>query len=210
MNLPMETYAFEGRYQEWCSIVSSESSLPLPNFDCIDFTHAEYRSSSLSANSFSNSLGILVVNGILIELKYPVLSSKRMDPSRSLPTCTVLTKPLPSGPRRHPNESRSSNACCLVIGQSWSAQARITLIASLWSNILITLPSEPLCSVAREGWMLLLGDDILFIVSFLGFLPLFSPTMKLLEDVAQVLVGDVGVDLCGADVAVAEHALDTA
>ena len=34
--------------------------------------------------------------------------------------------------------------------------------------------------------------------------------MKLLEDVAQVLVGDVGVDLCGADVAVAEHALDTA
>ena len=41
-------------------------------------------------------------------------------------------------------------------------------------------------------------------------LPLFSPAMKLLEDVAQVLVGDVGVDLCGADVAVAEHALDTA
>ena len=32
--------------------------------------------------------------------------------------------------------------------------------------------------------------------------------MKLLEDVAQVLVGDVGVDLCGADVAVAEHALN--
>ena len=58
--------------------------------------------------------------------------------------------------------------------------------------------------------MLLLGDDILFIVSFLGFLPLFSPAMKLLEDVAQVLVGDVGVDLCGADVAVAQHALDTA
>ena len=58
--------------------------------------------------------------------------------------------------------------------------------------------------------MLLLGDDILFIVSFLGFLPLFSPTMKLLEDVAQVLVGDVGVDLCGADVAVAQHALDAA
>ena len=41
-------------------------------------------------------------------------------------------------------------------------------------------------------------------------LSLFSPTMKLLEDVAQVLVGDVGVDLCSADVAVAEHALDTA
>ena len=58
--------------------------------------------------------------------------------------------------------------------------------------------------------MLLLGDDILFIVSFLGLLPLFSPAMKLLEDVAQVLVGDVGVDLCGADVAVAEHTLDTA
>ena len=58
--------------------------------------------------------------------------------------------------------------------------------------------------------MLLLGDDILFIVSFLGLLPLFSPTMKLLEDVAQVLVGDVGVDLRGADVAVAEHALNTA
>ena len=58
--------------------------------------------------------------------------------------------------------------------------------------------------------MLLLDDDMLFIVSFLGFLPLFSPTMKLLEDIAQVLVGDVGVDLCGADVAVAEHTLDTA
>ena len=42
------------------------------------------------------------------------------------------------------------------------------------------------------------------------FLPLFSPAMKLLEDVAQVLVGDVGVDLCGADIAVAEHTLDTA
>ena len=41
-------------------------------------------------------------------------------------------------------------------------------------------------------------------------LSLFSPTMKLLEDVAQVLVGDVGVDLRGADVTVAEHALDTA
>ena len=41
-------------------------------------------------------------------------------------------------------------------------------------------------------------------------LPLFSPTMKLLEDVAQVLVGDVGVDLCGADIAVAQHALDAA
>ena len=41
-------------------------------------------------------------------------------------------------------------------------------------------------------------------------LSLFSPAMKLLEDVAQVLIGDVGVDLCGADVAVAEHALDTA
>ena len=41
-------------------------------------------------------------------------------------------------------------------------------------------------------------------------LSLFSPTMKLLEDIAQVLVGDVGVDLCGADVAVAEHTLDTA
>ena len=41
-------------------------------------------------------------------------------------------------------------------------------------------------------------------------LSLFSPAMKLLEDVAQVLVGDVGVDLCGADVAVAQHALDTA
>ena len=41
-------------------------------------------------------------------------------------------------------------------------------------------------------------------------LPLFSPAMKLLEDVAQVLIGDVGVDLCGADVTVAEHALDTA
>ena len=58
--------------------------------------------------------------------------------------------------------------------------------------------------------MLLLGDDILFIVSFLGLLPLFSPTMKLLVDVAQVLVGDVGVDLCGADIAVAQHALDAA
>ena len=34
--------------------------------------------------------------------------------------------------------------------------------------------------------------------------------MELLEDVAQVLVGDVGVDLCGADVAVPQHALDTA
>ena len=34
--------------------------------------------------------------------------------------------------------------------------------------------------------------------------------MKLLEDVAQVLVGNVGVDLCGADVTVAEHALNTA
>lgn len=56
----------------------------------------------------------------------------------------------------------------------------------------------------------MLGNDILFIVSFLGFLPLFSPTMKLLEDVAQMLIGDVGVDLCSADVAVAEHALDTA
>ena len=29
-------------------------------------------------------------------------------------------------------------------------------------------------------------------------------------NIAQVLVGDVGVDLCGADVAVAEHALDAA
>lgn len=29
-------------------------------------------------------------------------------------------------------------------------------------------------------------------------------------NVAQVLVGDVGVDLCGADVAVAQHALDAA
>ena len=57
---------------------------------------------------------------------------------------------------------------------------------------------------------MLLGNDILFIVSFLGFLPLFSPAMKLLEDVAQVLVGDVGVDLRGADVTVAEHALDAA
>ena len=43
-----------------------------------------------------------------------------------------------------------------------------------------------------------------------GYLPLFSPAMKLLEDIAQVLVGDVGVDLCGADVAVAQHALDAA
>ena len=43
-----------------------------------------------------------------------------------------------------------------------------------------------------------------------GYLSLFSPAMKLLEDVAQVLVGDVGVDLCGADIAVAQHALDTA
>ena len=41
-------------------------------------------------------------------------------------------------------------------------------------------------------------------------LSLFSPTMKLLEDVAQVLVGDVGIDLCSADIAVAQHALDTA
>ena len=29
-------------------------------------------------------------------------------------------------------------------------------------------------------------------------------------NIAQVLVGDVGVDLCGADVAVAKHALDAA
>ena len=41
-------------------------------------------------------------------------------------------------------------------------------------------------------------------------LSLFFPAMELLEDVAQVLVGDVGIDLCSADVAVAEHALDTA
>ena len=34
--------------------------------------------------------------------------------------------------------------------------------------------------------------------------------MKLLEHFFEVLVGDVGVDLCGRDVAVAEHGLDGA
>lgn len=29
-------------------------------------------------------------------------------------------------------------------------------------------------------------------------------------NIAQVLIGDVSVDLCGADVAVAQHALDAA
>ena len=54
------------------------------------------------------------------------------------------------------------------------------------------------------------GETIKYRVSNNAALPLFSPAMKLLVDVAQVLVGDVGVDLCGADIAVAEHALDAA
>ena len=34
--------------------------------------------------------------------------------------------------------------------------------------------------------------------------------MEFTMNIAQVLVGDVGVNLCGADVAVAQHALDAA
>lgn len=34
--------------------------------------------------------------------------------------------------------------------------------------------------------------------------------MEFTMNIAQVLVSNVGVDLCGADVAVAEHALDAA
>ena len=34
--------------------------------------------------------------------------------------------------------------------------------------------------------------------------------MEFTMNVAQVLVGDVGVDLCGADIAVTQHALDAA
>ena len=34
--------------------------------------------------------------------------------------------------------------------------------------------------------------------------------MEFTMNIAQVLVGDVGIDLCGADVAVAQHTLDAA
>ena len=34
--------------------------------------------------------------------------------------------------------------------------------------------------------------------------------MEFTMNIARVLVGDVGIDLCGADVAVAQHALDAA
>jgi hypothetical protein len=34
--------------------------------------------------------------------------------------------------------------------------------------------------------------------------------MKIFVDVAELLVGDVGVDLCGSDGGVAEHGLDAA